>query len=183
MAHILWFGKFKGHSLEEIALGKKFKGLKMDEGYHYFINLAQGDKTYFGAFQNSPQAMARWRVIHNKLNEFESVYPCAVCKSTYPTQVSIAGDRRWGHSMGSSYICCDSDDCQKSLAVKTNGVFFYPLGFDTILKFGWGSGGTKFDENEVLELMRDLAGWKKRKRITAESATEFIDGLKIRGSN
>ena len=176
------FGKYRGYSLEEMALGKRFQTVKGDEGYHYFHSLANGDRKYFGLFQDSQGAMNRWRTIHHKLNNFKAIYPCAACGASSSTRVSIARSGEGGYSMEPSYICCNNKGCGKSLTAQTNDAVLYPLGFDTILLFGWSAGGRKNDEAEVevAEFMRTLAGWKKGRKMTAESATEFIDGLTIR---
>lgn len=179
MAYVLWFGKYKGVSLEEIALGKKCVGGK-SEGYFYFNQLAKGEAKYFGSFQTSESAMQKWREIHRKLNEFKSPYPCAVCNKNTPTKISIAGSGRWGYSVSRSYITCEDAECQSAMAsMPSSGTGFYPLGFDTILQFGWSAGGAKYDQKRIAEVIREIAGWSA-KRITPENATEFIDRITLR---
>ena len=103
-----------------------------------------------------------------------------MCKQETPTVISVAGSERWGYSVGTSYIACNSEQCRKTLTgMPSDQVMLYPLGFDTILQFGWASGGTKFDEKAIADLMKQLAGWTRR-RLTAENAAQFIDGLTLR---
>lgn len=182
MALILGFGKYRGVSLEEIALGKSCPiGSGKSEGYYYFHQLGRGDEKYFGGFQKNPRYMTRWNEIHEILNNFKPVYKCGMCKIKTPAVVSIAGSGKYGYSMGTSYIACDNRDCRRSLISMPSGdTMLYPLGFDTILDFGWSAGGKKFDEKQVLRLMLRLVGWKSGTRITANSATEFIDDLELR---
>lgn len=182
MALILDFGKYRGTSLEEIALGKKaLNGGGKSEGYYYFQQLGAGDRQYFGRFQENSKYMDRWNEIHFKLNNFKSVYMCSECKIEIPTVVSISGNVRSGYSMGTCFIACDNPDCKKSLiSMPSSETHLYPLGFDTILRFGWSCKGKKFDQKQVLHLMLDLAGWKKGTRLTPDRATEFIDNLDIR---
>jgi len=172
----LWFGKFKGISLEEVALGKSVKGGKM-EGYPYFHALAKGDRKYFGMFQGRTNGMSRWEEIHNKLNNFQPVYPCVECGDA-PTKVSIAGNKRHGYSLGRSFIMCDDQECQERVTSYANNTGIYPLGFGTILYFAWPKNGTKHDQKQVSDFMKSLAGWSGR--LTPERATEFIDGLQLR---
>jgi len=179
MGYTLWFGKYKGVSLEEIALGKTIPGGK-SEGYYYFNQLANGDPKYFSYFQNNLRAMQRWSEIHAKLNRFKSPYPCAVCGKNTPTRISIAGSGQWGYSVGRSYITCEDENCQQSMcSMPSSGTGLYPLGFDTGLQFGWSSGGAKYDQKRILEVIREVAGWTAS-RITEKNATEFIDGITLR---
>lgn len=175
----MWFGKYRGASLEEIALGKKARGGKA-EGYRYFHMLGAGERKYFSYFQDDIRAMGRWRDIKKKLNSFKSIYPCAVCENDSPTKVSIVGNSEYGYSMSHLYICCDRLDCKSSIVAQTERTMIYPLGFDTILNFGWGSGNTKSDELQVTRFMLELAGWKKGARLSAQSASDFIDNLVLR---
>lgn len=179
MAFILNFGKYRGTSLEEVALGKNPKGSTAKSvGYYYFKQLAEGDPQYFGRFQNSPSAMRRWNEIYHKLDNFKPVYPCSVCNERVPDKISIA----FGHggiSMG-RFLACESQECRDSLTVDCNGALLYDITFDLIAGFGWSGGGDKGYEKMMTELMRDLAGWKKGKRLTPESATDFINSLTVR---
>ena len=180
MAYKLWFGKYNGTSLEEVAMGKRCPGGGgKQEGYSYFYALGKGDRKYFGMFQNQESSMRRWNEIHDGLNNFVSPCSCAVCGKFPAEKMSVAGSGRYGFSMGKSYICCNDDNCVSSMTSMTS-TSLYPIAFDTILKFGWGAGSRKFDEEMVADLLKELAGWTA-KRITPDNATEFIDRLTIRG--
>ena len=179
MAVTMTFGKYKGTSLEEIALGKRCSGGGgKSEGYFYFNQLAKGDPKYFKIFQNSRYFMNRWEEIRHQLNNFIPAYKCECGKDS--TVMSIAGSRQFGYSMGTSYVACDDKNCQQGLtAMPSSGTQLYKIGFDAILDFGWNDGGTKFDERKVTELLLQLAGWQ-HKRMDANNATSFIDNLKTR---
>ena len=181
MGYRLNFGKYKGTSLEEIALGKSCPGGGgKSEGYYYFNQLATGDPKYFSYFQNNSFAMGRWKEIHTKLNLFKSPYNCAICHTKTPKKISIAGSGQWGYSVGSGYITCEDKNCQSAmLSMPSSGASLYHLGFDTILSFGWGSGGHKYDQKRIAEVIREVAGWTA-KRITEDNATEFIDSITLR---
>jgi hypothetical protein len=58
--------------------------------------------------------------------------------------------------------------------------YFYPIGFDTILLFGWNNGRTKHDEYQAYKLMMYLAGWPKGEVLNRKTATEFINALELR---
>jgi len=181
MGYKIWFGKYKGESLEEIALGKKvLKGGKQ-EGYEYFYNVGKGKPKYFGSFQNSPKAMERWNQIYFRLNMFvpDEKYKChsPECENT-PTQISIAGNGEYGFSVSPAYISCDDDYCQSSLAGMNHQSRLYPLGFNTMLNFGWHGTGAKRDQQQIAKVLKDLAGWEGN--ITEDRATEFIDNLQTR---
>lgn len=182
MGYNLWFGKYKGTSLEEVALGKACPGGGgKAEGYYYFNQLAKGDLKYFGMFQRSSSAMEKWKYIHQKLNQFKSPTSCGVCGKNSPTRISIAGSGQYGYSISSSYVTCDDKNCQIAMAsMPSSGTGFYPLGFDTILQFGWASRNTKYDEKRLTEVLRELAGWSKGQRINDKTATEFIDRITLR---
>lgn len=182
MGYKLWFGKYKGTSLEQIALGKSCPGGGgKSEGYYYFNQLGTGDKKYFGMFQDSSSAMNKWNEIRLKLNRFKSPYNCAVCKTNTPTKISIAGSGRYGYSMGRSYITCDDENCQSAMAsMPGSGTGLYPLGFDTILQFGWASGNTKGDSERLTGVLREIMGWPDRQKITEKLATDFIDAITLR---
>jgi hypothetical protein len=177
MVIILRCGKYAGVSLDEIALGKKIEGGKA-QGYFYFNQLANGDPNYFRWFQNFRIGMARWRVIHNKLNNFKPVYTCSVCEKETPFFMSVAGNSEYGYSFGREYICCKEKSCRDSLVNLTNGVAVYPLGFDTILNFGWSAGTPKSDEEQITKFLRECTGWKGS--LNAQTATDFIDNLQLR---
>jgi len=181
MGYKLWFGKYKGVSLEEIALGKKSpKGGGKSEGYYYFNQLGNGDPKYFSSFQRSGSAMQKWDEIHLKLNQFKSPYNCAICSTNTSTKISIAGSGEYGYSVSRSYITCDDEQCQTAMtSMPSSGTGLYNLGFDTALNFGWSSGGKKYDQQKILEVMKEIAGWTA-KRITEKNATEFIDNLTLR---
>ncbi|MBD3247220.1 hypothetical protein GF378_01215 [Candidatus Pacearchaeota archaeon] len=226
MPLILDFGKYKGMSLEEVALGRhppKEENPK-SEGYFYFFQLIQGDPKYFSRFR-IPENIERWTEIHKQLNNFKAIESCENCGED-STLISIAGDNS-GYSFY-PYVCCDRLECkeatiskyrsklsftspQKSKDIrkkrKEKGLsklgdyfdegtkeilfnggkriynldkFFYPIGFDTILRFGWSKGGNKSDEFQAYRLMMYLAGWPKGKVLNKKSATEFIDELELR---
>ncbi len=181
MGYKLWFGKYKGKSLEEIALGKKvLKGGKQ-EGYEYFYNVGKGERKYFGSFQETTKAMERWNQIYFKLNMFvpDEKYKChsSECENT-PTKISIAGNGEYGFSVSPAYISCDDDYCQSSLVSMSHQSRLYPLGFNTMLNFGWHGTGAKRDQQQIAKVLKDLAGWKGN--ITEDRATEFIDNLQTR---
>jgi len=189
MPYFMWFGKYKGASLEEIALGKKApQGGGKSEGYYYFNQLAQepraGQPDYFRMFRTSAGAMKRWTEIHDKLNGFVAAYPCAVCKkdptTNPPVVMTVIGDRDRGYSIGAGYIACADRACQQTLQSYHHGVFGIRLGFDAILRFGWSAGGKKADEKHFANELLTIAGWKPGSRITAEKADEFIYNLKTR---
>ena len=173
---ILNFGKYEGRGLEEIALGKGSKG--KSQRYFYFNQLMNDDPKYFGRFQQSPKAKSRWEYVHHKLNNFVSKYPCSVCEDETPTKISIAGCREYGYSMGRSYLACDDQECQERLLFDTNKAILHDLGFDAILEYGWRNGNTKFDEKELQNLMKQLAGWEGR--LNPQRAADFIEGLELR---
>lgn len=181
MGYPLWFGKYNGSTLEEVALGKKCPGGK-SEGYYYFDQLVKGDPKYFGMFQKSSSAMQRWTEISQKVNNFKVVQPytnCPVCKEKLATNVCIAGNSQYGYSLGPEYRCCDSAQCKDSLtSMPSSGAGIYPIAFETMLNFCWSSGNRKCDQERVAELMKTLAGWTGR--INDKKATEFIDNLEIR---
>ncbi len=181
MGYKVWFGKYKGTSIEEIALGKACPvGGGKSEGYYYFYQLGRGDPKYFSYFQNHEFAMQRWLEIRRKLNLFKAPNNCAVCNKNPPTQISIAGSGKYGYSMSGAYVVCDDRNCQIALtSMPSSGTMLYPLGFDTILQFGWKSGNRKGDEQQLTRVLRDVAGWTAG-RITEQNATEFIDSLALR---
>ena len=181
MGYKLWFGKYKGESLEEVALGKKVSKGGKQEGYEYFVNLGQGKPEYFGKFQETAKAMERWNDIYFKLNMFvtDEKYKChsLECENT-PTQISIAGTGEYGFSVSPAYISCDDDYCQSSLANMSHKSRLYPLGFNTILRFGWHGSGAKRDQQQIQKVLKDLAGWEGN--ITEDRATDFIENLQTR---
>jgi len=180
MAFTLNFGKYNGTSLEEVALGKNPKGSKAKSvGYFYFKQLTEGDPKYFGRFQRSPIAMRRWQEIYHKLDNFKPAYPCSICNERTPNVISIAFGGG-GISMGRNFVACEEDDCRRSLTANCSGTMLYDISFDLISGFGWSGGGDKGYEKMMTDLVKDLAGWKKGKRLTPESATEFIDKLTVR---
>src|SRR3989338_10650813 len=101
------FGKYKGMSLEEIALGKSCpRGGGKSEGYYYFNQLAKGDPKYFRYFQNNYFSMQKWDEIHTKLNKFKSPFTCGSCHAKTPTKISVAGSGQYGYSVSPAYITC-----------------------------------------------------------------------------
>jgi hypothetical protein len=224
MALILDFGKYKGFSVEEVALGRSPPGEEnhKSEGYFYFFQLLSGKEEYFQRFR-TPGNVERWAEIHRRLNTFKSIRGCGNCGDV-ASVVSIAGDNA-GYSMHPDHVSCDRQECKEevlrpyrsklcskvkkpriiypkkkddptdylignhlSRAAKNPGKgirfnldkHFYPIGFDTILMFGWSKGGTKHDEFQVYKLMMYLAGWPKGHVLNRETATEFIEGLELR---
>ena len=176
---ILRCGKYKGTSLEEVALGKGCPGGK-SEGYYYFNQLATGEAKYFGWFWNSMSARRRWNEVHTRLNNFVSAKNCVTCGQVPATVISVAGSGRYGYSVGSCYVACDKEDCQRSLTrMPSCGTMLLPIGFDTILQFGWSAGDRKYDEKKITKLMLELAGWTQG-RMTAQNATDFIDSRTLK---
>ena len=181
MGYKLWFGKYEEKSLEEIALGKK---APKQEGYEYFYKVGTKDFKGYKGFQNNSNAMKRWREIRFKLNMFvpDEKYKChsPECENT-PVYISIAGNGEYGFSVSPAYISCGEDYCQNSLVSMSHQSRLYPLGFDTILNFGWRGSyekGAKRDQQQVTKVLRDLAGWEGN--ITEKKATDFIDNLQTR---
>jgi hypothetical protein len=189
MAYNLWFGKYRGSSLEQVALGMKCpQGGGKSEGYFYFAQLMrqppEGERNYFEAFQRTPNAVKRWHEIHRKLSTFVAAHPCAICKKdpeiAPPVMLTVVGSRGEGFSAGPGYIACADPDCQESLMAQNQRAIAYDLGFPAILEFGWKARRMKEDEEMLTKAMREIAGWPDNKPITAESATLFIDNLKTR---
>ncbi len=107
--------------------------------------------------------MKRWNEIYFKLNMFvpDEKYKChsAECENT-PTKISIAGTGEYGFSVSPAYISCGEDYCQNPLVSMSHQSTLHPLGFNTILNFGWRGIGAKRDQQQVARVLKDLAGWE-----------------------